>query len=99
MLLPSAEGLVGGLGDDGCGARGTMDEGMGGIGPVGSWLAVGVGRVCSSSGTGWPKYGAAEGNPSISENLRNWMTLSEAVFADTGALVAGGFETNAFVAV
>jgi hypothetical protein len=87
MLLPNGEGLVGGLVED----TGTMDERMGAIGPVGS---AGVGRVYSLTRTDWPKYGAAEGNPSISKNLRNCTTLFEAVFVP---LVALDFETDVFV--
>jgi hypothetical protein len=64
ILLPNGEALVGGLVED----AGTVDGGMGANGPVGR---AGVGRVFSLTGRDWPKYGAAEGNPSISENLRN----------------------------
>jgi hypothetical protein len=85
--LPSGEALVGGLMED----AGTVDEGMGAIGPVGT---VGVGRVCSLAWTDWSKYGAAEGNSSISENLRNGLTLFEVVF---GALMPPDFETDVFV--
>ena len=82
--MPNVEALVGGLVED----AGTVDEGMGAIGPVGR---VGVGRVDSMD---WPKYGAAEGNPSISENLRNCTTLFDAVLVP---LIALDLETDVFV--
>ena len=87
MLLPNGEALVGGLVED----AGTVDEGVGANGPVGR---AGVGRVFSLTGRDWPKYGAAEGNPSISENLRNGTTLFEVVLV---ASIVLDFETDVFV--
>jgi hypothetical protein len=64
---------------------------MGVNGPVGR---AGVGRVFSLTGTDWPKYGAVEGNPSISENLRNGTTLFAVVL---DASIVLDFKTDVFV--
>ena len=67
-------------------------EGAGWV--VGALREVGGGRTFAVSGMCWPKYGSAGGNPSISANLRNLMSLFEEVDDDFRAAAFFDFELD-----